>query len=262
MSDLHWKTSITKIEPNNILIRGYPIHELMGKVSYAEMVYLVIKGELPSREIGAVIEAILTSSIDHGATPPSVLAAITTASTGAPLNAALASGILSISRFHGGAIEECMNTINEAVDLKEEKNYDTDTAAKELVKTYRENKQIISGYGHRIHTEDPRTKKLFHLVKDYNIAGKYVEMATAIEKAIAESLGKKLPVNVDGAIAAVLCELDFPPELANGFFIISRLPGLIAHIYEEYTKFKPMRRIHPTDHEYDGVEERHLKEMV
>jgi len=96
------------------------------------------------------------------------------------------------------------------------------------------------------------------MVDDYNIAGKYVEMARAMEKAVAESLGKKLPINVDGAIAAVLCELDFPPELANGFFIISRIPGLIAHIYEEYTRFKPMRRIHPTDQEYDGADERHL----
>jgi len=258
MSDLHWKTAITKIEPNKILLRGYPIHELMGKVSYAEMVYLVIKGELPSKEIGEIIQAMITSSIDHGATPPSVLAAITTASTGAPLNAALASGILSISRFHGGAIEECMNILIKSVKLKEEKNYDKDTAAKEIVKSYREKKAKISGFGHRIHTEDPRTKKLFQMVDDYNIAGKYVEMARAMEKAVAESLGKKLPINVDGAIGAVLCELDFPPELANGFFIISRIPGLIAHIYEEYTRFKPMRRIHPTDQEYDGADERHL----
>ena len=258
MADLHWKTAITKIEPNNVQLRGYPIHELMDKISYAEMVYLVIKGELPSKEIGEIIRAILVSSVDHGASPPSVLSAITTASTGAPLNAAIASGILSISRFHGGAIEDCMKAIMEAENLKNEKNLDTYSAAKELVKSYREQKKKISGFGHRLHTKDPRTIKLFELTDKYNISGKYIEMARAIEKAIAEILGKNLPINVDGAIGAVLCELDFPPELANGFFIISRVPGLIAHVYEEYTRYKPMRRIHPTDQEYDGLEERHL----
>jgi citrate synthase len=70
---------------------------------------------------------------------------------------------------------------------------------------------------------------------------------------------KELPINVDGAIAALLCELDFPPMLANAFFIIARIPGLLAHIYEEQTSFKPMRRIHPTDYSYSGVPERKIE---
>ena len=71
-------------------------------------------------------------------------------------------------------------------------------------------------------------------------------------------LGKILPINVDGAIAALLCELDFDPVFANAFFMIARVPGLVAHIYEEKTRYKPMRKIHPTDVEYDGPEGRSL----
>jgi citrate synthase len=63
---------------------------------------------------------------------------------------------------------------------------------------------------------------------------------------------------VDGAIAALLCEMDFDPILANAFFMIARVPGLVAHIYEEKTRMKPMRKIHPTDVEYDGPGERTL----
>jgi citrate synthase len=258
MSDLHWKSAITKVEPNKLSVRGYKLDELMGKVSYAQMVYLLFKGEMPSENIGKMIEAILVSSVDHGTTPPSVLSALTVASTGAPLNASVAAGILSISEFHGGAIEECMHILRQGMDLVEKDDNDSDTAAGQIIEEYRSVKKRLSGFGHRVHTNDPRTAKLFQLAKDYGIAGKYLELARTFVKQLKEITGKDLPLNVDGAIAALLCEMDFDPVLANAFFMIARVPGLVAHIYEEKTRYKPMRKIHPTDVEYDGPEERNL----
>jgi citrate synthase len=254
MSELHWKTAITKIEPNKISVRGKAIDELMGKVSYAQMVYLLLKGKMPSENIGKMIEAILVSSVDHGTTPPSVLSAITVASTGAPLNASVAAGILAISKFHGGAIEECMKILKQGMELVEKDNMDINAAAEKVVSDYRAIKKRMSGFGHRLHTDDPRTKKLFTLASEYAVSGRYVNLANAFVNEIEKSLGKKLPLNVDGAIAALLCEMDFDPILANAFFMIARVPGLVAHIYEEKTRYKPMRKIHPTDVEYDGPE--------
>jgi citrate synthase len=258
MEDLHWKTAITKVEPNKLLLRGYKIDQLMGNISFSQAIYLAIKGELPSTEVGKMIDAILVSSVDHGATPPSTLAAITVASTGASINDALAAGILAISRLHGGAIEGCMEILQEAIDIMEKNGKNINEAAEELVKSYRETKKRILGFGHRIHTADPRTARLYSLAQELGFAGKYVEMAKNIEKALEQSLGKKLPINVDGAIATILCELGIPSELGNTFFIMARLPGLIAHIHEEKIRMRPMRRIHPTDHEYDGPAERTL----
>ena len=37
-----------------------------------------------------------------------------------------------------------------------------------------------------------------------------------------------------------------------------RIPGLVAHIYEERTRERPMRRITPDNWEYDGPEEKKL----
>ena len=259
MEDLHWKTAITKVEPNKLLLRGYKIDQLMGNISFSQAIYLAIKGELPSPEVGKMIDAILVSSVDHGATPPSTLAAITVASTGASINDALAAGILAISRLHGGAIEGCMEILQQAIDIMENNGKNINEAAEELVKSYRETKKRILGFGHRIHTADPRTARLYSLAQELGFAGKYVEMAKNIEKALEQSLGKKLPINVDGAIATILCELGIPSELGNTFFIMARLPGLIAHIHEEKTRMRPMRRIHPTDHEYDGPPERILR---
>ena len=258
MSDLHWKTGITKIEPNKISVRGYQLDELMGKVSYPQMVYLLFKGEMPKENVGKMIEAMLVSSVDHGTTPPSALAALTVASTGAELNASVAAGILAISRFHGGAIEECMHILKAAKDLKNKQNLSDTEAGVKIVEEYRDKKKRLSGFGHRLHTDDPRTKKLFALAEEYNIRGEYISLARAVENGLQQILGKKLPINVDGAIAALLCELDFDPVLANAFFMIARVPGLVAHIHEEKTRYKPMRKIHPTDVEYDGPENQQL----
>ena len=258
MKEETWKTAITKVEPNKLLLRGYRIDELMGNISFSQAVFLAIKGELPTEKEARLIDAMLVSSIDHGVTPPSCLSARTIASTGAPLNAALAGGVLSISRHHGGAIEDSMKVLQAAVRRKKDTNKTANEVAIVLLKEFKEKNRRFPGFGHRIHTKDPRTIRLFQLASDLGIAGEHVEMAKAIEYAIKQESGKALPINVDGALAAVLCEMNFPPELANGFFILARIPGLIAHVYEEQTRMRPMRHINSKDHEYDGISERNL----
>jgi citrate synthase len=258
MTNLHWNSAITKVEPNKLSIRGYALDSLIGKASYAQMVYLLLRGEMPSENVGKMIEAILVSSVDHGTTPPSVLSALTVASTGATLNASVAAGILSISKFHGGAIEDCMLILKSAIDIQKERNVSSENAAKQIIQNYKSENKRLSGFGHRLHTNDPRTYKLFALAEELDIAGDYCKMANTFVVQLKEITGKDLPLNVDGAIAALLCEMDFDPVLANGFFMIARVPGLIAHIYEENTRQKPMRKIHPTDVTYDGPENRSL----
>jgi citrate synthase len=258
MSDLHWKTSITKIQPNKVSIRGYPVDKLMGQISFAQVIFMVLTGEMPSKEVGKLVDAIFVSSVDHGASPPSVLAARTVASTGAELNAAIASGVLAISRYHGGAIEEGMKLFCEIANKVEKEEISVQEAARNVLTGMRKKGKRASGFGHRIHSQDPRTQKLFGLAEELKIAGKYIQIARAVEKELENKLGKSLPINVDGAIAAVLCELGIAPEIGNAFFIIARVPGLVAHIHEEWTRMRPMRKIHPQDFAYDGPDEREL----
>lgn len=258
MKEETWKTAITKVEPNKLVLRGYPIDELMGIITFAQAVFLVIKGELPTEKEAKLIDAMLVSSVDHGVTPPSCLSARTIASAGAPLSAALAGGILAISRHHGGAIEDSMKVLHEAVKRKKEMNRSEEEMASIMIREYKVRNKRLPGFGHRIHTKDPRTLKLFQIAFDLGIAGEHVRMGKALETAIEKSSGKPLPINVDGAIAALLCEMNFPPELANAFFILARIPGLVAHVYEEQTRMKPMRHINSNDHEYDGHPERKI----
>ncbi len=252
-----WTTAITQIEPNHVRLRGYDIGELMGPVSFGSAVYLILRGELPDEKVGRLMEAILVSSIDHGATPPSALTARTAASTGASLGASVAAGILSINRYHGGAIEDCARQLAGIVQRRDKTGDSLDNAAKAVLAELKVDGKRMAGFGHRIHTDDPRTKRLFDLAVEAGVDGPHMEAARTVERVFG-SAGKNLPMNVDGAIAAVLADLGFEPSMMNGLFMIARLPGLIAHALEEQARQRPMRRIDPTNHTYDGPPPRSL----
>jgi citrate synthase len=252
-----WKTAITRVQPNEVRLRGYCIDDLMGQASFAQVVYLAIKGELPSPAVGRLIDAMLVSSIDHGVTPPSTEAARVAASTGAPLNAAIAAGVLSINKHHGGAIYDSMSILEELIRRSAESSLPLSAVAATLVAEFKAAKQKLAGFGHRVHSNDPRTTRLLALADELGLAGQGVAAARAIEGVFAQA-GKPLPINVDGALAALLIDLALPHELANAFFIMARVPGLVAQIHEEQTREKPMRRINPLDAEYDGPGERRV----
>lgn len=257
MSDNTWNTSITRVKPNELVLRGYPLDKLMGSITFTEGIYLTLQGRLPTEAEATLLDAIFVSSIDHGVTPPSVLATRTAASTGASLNAAVAAGVLSINKFHGGAIYACMGVLQDGLNEYKSEDAELPEIAKSIVERHREEKARIAGLGHRIHSDDPRTKKLFSLAEELKLAGDGVALLKSIAQYL-HSQGKALPINVDGAIAALLVDLEIPQALANAFFIIARIPGLIAHFHEEITRERPMRRIHPNDHNYDGPVDRRL----
>ena len=246
-----WNSAITRIAPNKVAVRGYDIAELMGHVSFGAAVHLILTGELPTPPIARLMDAILVSSIDHGATPPSALAARTVASTGASLSASVAAGIMSINRHHGGAIEDCARQLKAIADRSVRESLSMDEAASRSLVAMREAGERMPGFGHRLHTKDPRTTRLFELAREAGVDGTHMQAARAVEKAFAAAK-KSLPINVDGAIGAILGDLGMNPAAFNGIFMIARTPGLVAHIMEEQTREKPMRRIDPVNQGYDG----------
>ena len=253
-----WKTALTCIEPNKILMRGYPLDEIMGRLTFGESIYLLLMGEVPSPSIGSLMEAILVSFIDHGATPPSTLAASNTATTGAPLRACVAAGVLGFGRHHGGDIESCMQFLDAGLELVRS-GVSYHDAARNIVQRCIETGEPIPGFGHRFHTRDPRAARLFQMALELEVEGGHIQMIRAVEL-IAAALpdGHALPVNIDGAIAAVCGDIGIPAEIANALFIISRVPGITAQAQEERQREHPMRQIDPKDHLYDGAGQRRV----
>jgi citrate synthase len=260
--DEKWRTALTCIEPNKILVRGYPLDEMMGRLTFGESIYLLLVGEVPSPAIGSLLEAMLVSFIDHGATPPSTLAARNTATTGAPLRACVAAGVLGFGRYHGGDIESCMQFLDAGLEQVRKGTSYHDAAAR-IVQRCFEAGEPVPGFGHRFHTRDPRAARLFQMALELEAEAEHIQMIRAVELVLAENPKENeppLPVNIDGAIAAVCGDLGIPPAVADALFIISRVPGIAAQTLEERERNQPMRQIDPKDHIYDGPSQRRLPE--
>jgi len=245
-----WKTGITQIETNSIRISGYDVAELMTRATYTETVFLLHKGRLPDDAERRLLNAILVAVTDHGPGSPSTATSrlVASGNRSAP-EAAVAAGVLAIGDAHAGAGFACMQIIEEGLALARAEGISLQDAARKTVADAREGGKRLPGIGHRVHTSDPRTAALFSLARDTGIAGDGVAFVAAIEEAVAELI-KPLAVNVDGALAAVLFDLGFPPLFAKLVFIIGRVAGLSAHVMEEYTRESAMRIRIPVS--YDG----------
>jgi citrate synthase len=256
-----WATGITSIAPNRILLRGYPLDELMGRASFGDTIYLLLTGELPSPSIGRLMDAMLVSFIDHGVTPPSTLAARNTATTGASIRGSVAAGVLGFGRYHGGDALACRQLLDDGL-ARARSGQSMAEAAKDMVAALVAGGEMPPpGFGHRYHTIDPRATRLLQIAHELEVDHEYTMLIRAIEHAITchpELAGQSLPVNVDGAIAAICGDIGLPPEVADAVLIISRVPGLAAHALEEQRREKPMRAIDSASHTYDGPSERRL----
>jgi citrate synthase len=256
-----WATSLTSINPNEVLVRGYRLDDLMGRIGFGDATYLLLTGELPPPSVGRLIDAMLVSFVDHGATPPSTLAARNTATTGASIRGAVAAGVLGFGRFHGGDALACRTLLDEGLTLAQG-GASMAEAADTLVERLMQARDIPPpGFGHRYHTIDPRATRLLQIAHELEVDHAYTRMLRAIDHALMHHPALKdrpLPVNIDGAIAAVCGDLGLAPEVADALLIISRVPGLAAHVLEEQRREAPMRVIDPTQHTYDGPPERRL----
>ena len=180
MNEQKWKTAITDIGPNKIQVKGYNIGDIMDNLSYAEVVFLMLKGTLPTEAETELMNAILVSSVDHGASQPSVLGTRTVISGGNSLNAAVAGGILTIGDWHVGAIEQSARILQEWAAKAAEGGADVLGLAKEMADLLAESKKRMPGFGHRLHTADPRTSKLFDIAQRRGYLGKHILLARSL----------------------------------------------------------------------------------
>jgi len=240
--------------------QGLDVTSLMQTSTFAETVFLLHKGRLPSAGERRLIDAMLIAVADHGPGAPSAVA-MRTVATGnrvAP-EAAIAAGILAIGDAHGGAGLACLRLIADAITAAKADSLSLDEAADRVASEAKSSKRRLPGFGHRTHRTDPRTAALLQLARATALAGDGVAFTTALERSIAARI-KPLPMNVDGAIAAVLYDLGFPPLFGKLMFIIGRTAGLSAQLVEEYTRERAMRVKVPVV--YDGPAPRQSVEAL
>lgn len=239
---MKWETKISNVTETGARIRGHNLAELVGKVSFTDMIVLMLKGKLPSKGERELLDACLVTCVDHGIQVPSITAARIVQSAGNSLNASVAAGVLAIGDHHGGAIEQAAKLFFEQVNSN----------PKALVEEMRERKERLPGFGHKHYDKDPRVAPLFDLAKKHKLSAKHVEFALKVDEELCTQSKKALHLNVDGAIAAILCDMGYSWKAARAFFIIPRVVGICAHTVEERESGVVYRRVEDKDVVYSG----------
>jgi citrate synthase len=247
-----WRTAIVDAGPDHIRVRGRDVLELMRSATFTDVIFLLHHERAPTSAERRLIDAILIGSADHGAGAPSCAAARLAASGNRQSpSAAIAAGVLTIGDEHGGAGSSCMELIAASLERARRETLSLDAVALRVVDESRAAKTRLPGFGHRVHsTTDPRVDVLFGLAAESGLAGDGIRLVRALERAVAERI-KPLPINIDGALAAILIDLGFPPMVGMLLFIVARVAGLSAEVLEEHSREKPMRVHIPV--QYDGV---------
>jgi citrate synthase len=231
-----WSTAITRMSPGVIELRGRPIQDLIGTVSLVEMIWLLLRGDLPTPQEASLLEAALVAGVDHGPHAPSIAVARMAATCGVGLNNAIASGVNVLGDSHGGAGQQCVDMLAEVCERRRD-GEDIADAARATVEAWRRRSQYLPGFGHRFHPVDPRRAPLLGLVEvavaDGVVGGEFLAAAKAVEHALERPGRRPVPINIDGCTAVIYGELGFPAPLARGLFVLSRSVGILAHAWEE-----------------------------
>ena len=250
-------TAISQVHPDRILVRGYSIADLAGACSFGDVLYLLLRGELPTPNEGKLMEAMLVVMVEHSINAPSTHAARTVANCGSPLQSAVAAGISAIGDYHGGAGEACARILQAEV-ARAGAAFDAAHSAQQVVADARGAGVRLPGFGHRVHDPDPRAVFLLAQAHALGIAANHTALAEAIVTTLREQTGKSLPLNVDGALAALISDMGFDYHMGKGLFIVARTAGLLAHVQEEMRDGKPFKFVPSVQVNYTGPAERPL----
>jgi citrate synthase len=233
-----WRTSIIDMRPGAIRFRGYAIEELIGRVGFAQMVWLMTRGELPDAGQARLLDAALVAGVDHGPQAPSIAIARMATTCGVGLNNAMASAVNVLGDVHGGAGEQAVEMFEDIARRQDAGASLADSVRAGLDKAIEERGKFVSGYGHRFHPLDPRAPRLLALVDEAArsgvVGGRFATIGRAVEEELAARKGgRRIPMNIDGATAVIYAELGFPAPLARGLFCLSRSVGILSHAWEQ-----------------------------
>ncbi len=232
-----WQTALIRMEPNQIDIRGRPIEDLIGTIGFVDMIWLCLRGDLPSEGQVRLLEAAMTAAVDHGPQAPSIAAARMAATCGVGLNNAMATGLNMLGDVHGGAGEQAVSLYRLALSFVDEGDTPDAAAGRAVEHWTAHHGKYMPGFGHRFHTRDPRAPRLMELVKIAQdngvVSGRSRGIALQIEEHLSDIKGRAIPMNIDGATAVIYAELGFDAPLARGLFCLSRSVGILAHAWEQ-----------------------------
>ncbi|MBL0918563.1 MAG: citryl-CoA lyase [Hydrogenophaga sp.] len=253
-----WRTAIACGDRDAVVLRGYDLQELVGRVSFAEAFLLLATGELPPPGHARVLDAMMVSVLDHGIVPSSIVTRYL-ASAGTPLQAAVAGGVMAFGDTYGGACEQLGEQVARHVPEVRAGRESLEQAAQAIVGHFRGSGRKVPGYGHALHPDgDPRVPRLYAIADRDGVRGEHSALAFEVEAELARSKGKRLPMNQDGALAALGLDMGLDWRLLRALAFMPRSAGLAVHAVEEMTREAGWRHIPDENITYDGPPRRPL----
>ena len=227
-------SAISTSNAETIVVRGRDLtRELIGSISFTEHFWLLVTGALPTEAQRRVLDATLVAIAEHGLVPSVQASRMTLAAAPEALQGAVAAGILGCGSVVLGSSEAAGQFLAEVAG-RDGATANPENAIAEVVREYRQAKRAIPGYGHPLHSRgDPRAIRLLEVATEAGVAGRYVEIATTVEKLLPQLIGRPLALNVSGAIPAVLLDAGYPLLALKGVPLLARTAGLVAHLLEE-----------------------------
>ncbi|WP_224089884.1 citryl-CoA lyase [Arthrobacter sp. StoSoilB13] len=250
-----WETDIGEVEKDDVIIRGHRLSQLIGNTSYSEMMYLVLTGKRATPGQARVLDALLVSVMEHGISPSSTITRML-ASYGVPIQVGIAAGVTTFGDIQGGAGQQLALKLQSVVHRIAEDGEVTDEslqrAAKEIVADSRARREPLEGFGHPQHGADPRFPILMGIAKEEGVFSHHSTLLAHLEHELSQAVGRKIPANVDGAIAALILDLGFTWETTRIFLVAPRSVGLAAHYLEEVAQGNTWRHVPADQVNYTG----------
>ena len=227
-------TAIARHSADSIHVREQDlVNELIGEVSFTDMMFLQLMGQRPTPLQSKVLDAVLVTLMEHGFTPSSIVARQIYDSTPEAMQSAIAAGILGVGGTFIGTMEGAAILIEDLLSQPQRMR----ERATEIVQAHVRGRLPMPGFGHPFHKpDDPRSPKLFQVARRHGAAGRHIDALATLSEEVDKAFGKHLTINVTGAVAAVLGEIGVPQKIMRGIAVVSRAAGLVGHIHEEQNK--------------------------
>jgi citrate synthase len=228
-------TAIATSDADTITVRGRDLcRDLIGKVGFTDYFYFLVTGEMPSDVQRFFTDACLVAIAEHGLVPSVQAARMTLAAGPEAWQGAMAAGLLGMGTVVAGSSEVAGRFLVKLVDEAKGKGATAEEAAEAGLKQLVAEKQKVPGLGHPQHaTGDPRANLLLQLADEHGVSADHIEMLRLLEKHAPAITGRKLPINVSGAIPAVMLDVGYPAAAMKGLPLLARAAGLVAHLFEE-----------------------------
>jgi citrate synthase len=229
----HQTTAIATSTPEDVFVRGRSLtKELIGKLTFTEMMFFQVLGRVPAHSETRVLDACLVTLLEHGLTPSALAARLVYSSSSEAVQPAIAAGLLAVGNRFVGTMDECGKLLDRIVASP-----DVYSEARTVASEHKAARAPVPGFGHPQHKpDDPRSLRLLEIARETGIAGKYVRALEALARAVDEAAGKHVTINATGAVAALLGDCGVPQPILRGFAVVARCAGLVGHVHEEQTK--------------------------